>query len=149
MTLKHFALLMLAMGCVSVGEMCLKIGADQIGEISVKSLPELVRIPLIVLKSKWFALGIPLMGVYFYSFLSLLSRADLSFVLPLTSISFITGTLLAKYVLKEEVNVTRWIGTVVIVLGVALVASGEAKTEKSKQQKQQAWQSLPTSLSAQ
>jgi len=129
MNLELFALLMVAMSSVSVGEVLLKMGMDEIGEMSVRSFDDLLRVPLVIFQSRWLLIAIPLMGIHFYAYLTLLSRADLSFVLPLTSVSFVIGALLARYVLNEDVTLTRWVGTLVICLGVYLVASGQARTE--------------------
>jgi uncharacterized membrane protein len=127
-----WGLLLLTVSTVSVGELMLKIGMDEIGEVSVRSMRDLLRVPFIIFASHWLLIAIPLLGIQFYSYLALLSRADLSYVLPLTSMSFIIGTLLARYILHEDVTVARWVGTLVICLGVYLVASGEARTEAVK-----------------
>jgi drug/metabolite transporter (DMT)-like permease len=129
MDLELFALLVIAMSSVSAGEVLLKMGMDEIGEISIRSLDDLLHVPLLIFQSRWLLVAIPLMGVHFYAYLTLLSRADLSFVLPLTSVSFVIGALLARYVLNEDVTLTRWVGTLVICLGVYLVASGQARTD--------------------
>jgi len=130
MNLKTTVVLAIAMVAVSVGEMFLSRGMKELGEVNLRSLGDVGRLLIIVLRNRNVALGVVLLGVYFYSFASMLSWADLSFVLPMTSISFVLGTLLAKYCLNETVTPTRWLGTVIICLGVALVASGEAKTKQ-------------------
>ena len=130
MNLKIFGLLMLSMASVSTGELLLKIGMNHIGEVAVASQGDLLRLPFIILRNKYLMIGVPLMAVYFYSYLTLLSIADLSYILPLTSISFVIGALLAHFVLGEQVNALRWAGTIVICVGVYLVASGEARTQQ-------------------
>jgi drug/metabolite transporter (DMT)-like permease len=53
----------------------------------------------------------------------LLSISDLSFVLPVTAVGYVIATFLGKTVLHEEVTATRWIGTVLIVIGAILTSS--------------------------
>jgi drug/metabolite transporter (DMT)-like permease len=72
----------------------------------------------------WFWAGIPLMALSFYCLLVLLSWEPISFVIPASALSYVVGTLGAKYILREEVSVARWAGVVLVCLGVALVAAG-------------------------
>ena len=70
--------------------------------------------------------GTLLMMLYFGLYMLALKMADFSFVLPLTAVSFLFGAGLAKYFLHENVTPMRWIGTLVIMVGVAIVGWGEA-----------------------
>jgi drug/metabolite transporter (DMT)-like permease len=62
------------------------------------------------------------MACSFFAFLAVLSWADLSFVLPATSLSFVITTLGAKFILKEEISRVRLAGTLLVCLGVALIS---------------------------
>lgn len=62
--------------------------------------------------------------------LSLLSLADLSFVLPVTASGYLISTFLGKLVLHEQVSGARWIGSVLIAAGAALVASTPSLTSE-------------------
>ena len=68
------------------------------------------------------AVGALLLSVWLISQLSLLSRADLSYVMPVTSVSYVLTALMGKFLLHEPVSIKRWIGIGLIVLGVSLVA---------------------------
>ena len=72
----------------------------------------------------WFWVAIPLMALSFYALLVLLSWEPVSFVIPASALSYVVGTLGAKYILKEEVNAARWAGVILVCVGVALVAVG-------------------------
>jgi drug/metabolite transporter (DMT)-like permease len=61
-------------------------------------------------------------GVSFFTFLRLVSTADLSFAVPATAASFVFETILAKYVLKERVQAARWMGACLVACGVALLS---------------------------
>lgn len=67
-------------------------------------------------------LSIVCMTVSFFAFLALLSVADLSFAVPATAASFVVETVLAKYILKENVDRRRWVGALLVAFGVALLA---------------------------
>jgi len=62
------------------------------------------------------------MAVSFFAYLGLLSFTDLSFAVPVTAVTYVVETALAKYVLKERVNWLRWAGAAVVLCGVALVS---------------------------
>jgi drug/metabolite transporter (DMT)-like permease len=60
--------------------------------------------------------------VAFFTFLKLLSIADLSFAVPATASSFVLETVLAKYALKESIGKERWVGALLVACGVALLS---------------------------
>jgi uncharacterized membrane protein len=66
--------------------------------------------------------------VWLISQLSLLSRVDLSYVLPVTSISYVLTALMGKFLLHEPVSTERWIGIGLVILGVSLVARTVPRT---------------------
>jgi uncharacterized membrane protein len=74
------------------------------------------------------SLGIMLLIVWLLSRMALLSWADLSYVLPITSVGYIITTVIARFVLNEQISLTRWSGTLLIVAGTALVGMTNAST---------------------
>ena len=106
------------------------------GEIAVtygmKATGEPARLrPIDVLKflgravcNGWFWLGIPLMALSFYALLLLLSWKPVSYVIPMSALSYVVGTIGAKYILGEDVSGARWIGVLLVCAGVILVAAG-------------------------
>jgi len=70
----------------------------------------------------WVALGASLLIVWLLSHMALLSWADLSYVLPVTSTGYVLAALLGRIFLHEAISNWRWAGIVLIMLGVALVA---------------------------
>jgi len=63
--------------------------------------------------------------------MSLLSAADLSFVLPVTAAGYVVSTFLGRVVLHEQVSPARWAGAVLISAGTALVASTPRLTSEA------------------
>lgn len=72
----------------------------------------------------WVALGVALLIVWQLSRMALLSWADLSYVLPVTSIGYVLVALLGRWLLNEQITSIRWAGIGLIVAGVALVSLG-------------------------
>jgi len=79
-----------------------------------------------VLFQPWVALGVLLLIVWLISRMTLLSWADLSYVLPVTSLGYVLVALLGRWLLDERITSTRWAGILLIVAGVALVGGGSA-----------------------
>jgi len=75
-------------------------------------------------RNGWFWAGVPMMALSFYSLLILLSWEPISLVIPASALSYVVGTLGAKYILSEQVSAARWVGVLLVCAGVALVAAG-------------------------
>src|ERR1700680_612810 len=73
-------------------------------------------------------IGVLLLIVWLISQLSLLSRVDLSYALPATSVSYVLTALMAEFLLHERVSAEHWIGIGLIGLGVSLVARARPRT---------------------
>ena len=76
----------------------------------------------------WIIAGICFLIGFFCTYLSALSWADLTYVLPATAISYIFMALLARIFLHENVTLAHWIGIGLITAGVGFVATGPALT---------------------
>jgi len=105
----------------SAGNVLLTRGMKQVGEINNFQTRHLLQTARRALVNPWLALGVSCMAVSFFLFLTLLSGEDLSFVLPATELAYVMSVLGAKYILKETVSASRWIGTLIICAGVALI----------------------------
>jgi uncharacterized membrane protein len=78
----------------------------------------------------WVAAGVALLILWQMSRMALLSWADLSYVLPVTSIGYVVVALLGKVMLNEQITARRWTGITLIVAGVALVGWGSPQTTR-------------------
>src|SRR6059058_5084614 len=74
----------------------------------------------------WVAAGVVLLILWQLSRMALLSWADLSYVLPVTSIGYVIVALIGKLLLNEAISPQRWAGILLIMAGVALVGAGTA-----------------------
>jgi|SRR5581483_722877 len=80
------------------------------------------------------ALGVLLLITWMLSRMTLLSWADLSYVLPVTSVGYVLVALIGKLLLNEEITLRRWTGILLIMAGVALVGlAGAVQTTASHQ----------------
>ena len=90
---------------------------------------------IVRLVGDWFTnknilVGLLLETIFFIQLQYLLGQRDVSFVWPLTAVSFVMTTLAAKILLHERVDGVRWSGVALIVLGAMLISYGEYKKEK-------------------
>ena len=106
------------------GEMCISRGMKQVGEVHDFRPGALARVAINVVQIKWFWIGIGLMTVSFFALLGLLSVENVSFVVPVTALSYVAGGLGGMLFLGERLNRSRWIGILLVCVGVALVIIG-------------------------
>ena len=112
----------------SLGDVCLKHGMAAYPNITLANWTLLIR----AIFDPHVALGIALLIGFFACYLSALSFADLTYVLPATSVGYIGMAFLARYFLHEHISVTRWLGILLIALGVGFVARGPSLTVDSE-----------------
>jgi uncharacterized membrane protein len=79
-----------------------------------------------VLFQPWVSLGVLLLILWLLSRMALLSWADLSYVLPVTSVGYVLVALAGRVFLNEQITAKRWTGIFLIVAGVALVSGRTA-----------------------
>lgn len=113
----------------TLGDSLLAHGMKQIGAVSLHEIPHL----LLVILNPYVAAGILLLLAFFASYMSALSWADLTYVLPATSISYVLVALIAYFRFHESISPLRWLGIALITAGVGFVAAGPSLTShKSK-----------------
>lgn len=108
------------------GDCSLSRGMKQVGAVSVGHW----QLVFHALGNPWVIGGIILLLGFFASYLSSLSWADLTYVLPASAVGYILIALLAKFFLHEQVSLVRWIGIALIAGGVGFVASGSHVTKR-------------------
>ena len=108
----------------AAGDTMLSHGMKQAGNISIHHLQGVVLAVL----NPWVAVGIVLLLAFFAAYMNALSWADLTYVLPATSLGYVLLALVAKFALHEQVSPMRWIGIALISGGVGFVAGGPALT---------------------
>ena len=101
-----------------IGNYALSRGLHTVGGLMTFSPQPYIR----AFANPWVTVGVIFMLLWLLTRLALLSWADLSYVLPVTSFAYVLSALLGKLLLAERVSLLRWGGIAAITLGVALVA---------------------------
>jgi drug/metabolite transporter (DMT)-like permease len=114
-------IMLIAVVALAVGETLLSKGMKQAGRRGDGWEQQAA----LVVRSGWIWAGLLLMIVHVGLYMLALKNADLSLALPLTAAAYPLAALLARFYLREDVGTARWIGTLVITTGVAIVALGE------------------------
>jgi drug/metabolite transporter (DMT)-like permease len=128
MTFRRYIVLAVVAVTAPLGDFLLSIGMKRTGPVSLSHLSTLfgaIRTPYVIF-------GITLLICFFASYLASLSWADLTYVLPATSVSNILTALLAHFYLHESISLSRWLGILLITLAVGFVAQGPSYTEVEK-----------------
>ena len=108
----------------TVGDSLLARGMKELGSVSLHNLSGL----LLAILNPWVALGILFLLLFFSCYMSALSWADLTYVLPATSLAYVLVALIGHFRLHEVISPTRWLGIALIAAGVGFVAAGPSVT---------------------
>jgi len=109
----------------SMGDAFLARGMRDVGPIDIRHIPQILS----VLANPFVIVGIFFLLAFMYCYMTALSFADLSYVLPATALGYVNMVLLSIFWLHERVSRQRWAGVAFIVIGVGLVAGGPSRTE--------------------
>ena len=126
MSFRQYLILIAVAVFAASGDVCLARGMRDFGAVSLANIGGL----LTALLNPWIIVGILLLICFFASYLTALSWADLTYVLPATAISYAMMALLAQRILHEHVSTRHWIGIALITLGVGVVAAGPVRTTR-------------------
>ncbi len=105
----------------TAGELCVSRAMKSIGEVHDFRPKSILNFVLQSLRLPWMWLGIALMSLGFFSLLAILSFQEVSFVVPVSALSYAAGAFGAKAFLGEHINRNRWIGIAVVCIGVTIV----------------------------
>ena len=103
------------------GELCVTRAMKEIGEVHDFRPRALVRFLLNALTVGWMWVGIAMMALAFFALLAALSFENVSFVVPVTALSYAAGAVGAVLFLRERISMQRWIGVLIVCAGVTVV----------------------------
>ena len=103
------------------GELCVSRAMKAIGEIQDFRPAALVRFVFRAMRVGWMWIGISMMTLAFFSLLAMLSIENVSFVVPVTALSYAAGAVGAMLFLHERISMQRWLGVFIVCVGVTLV----------------------------
>jgi drug/metabolite transporter (DMT)-like permease len=117
-------LYVLIIGAGTAGELCVTRAMKVVGEVSDFRPAALVKVFGRALRVPWMWAGLTLMASAFFSLLAVLSKENVSFVVPVTALNYGAGALGGKFFLNEKVTPRRWAGVLLVCAGVAVVILG-------------------------
>ncbi len=123
---RQYAILGLVAVCAPLGDTFLSRGMTSLPPIALAHPITLIA----AVFTPWIAAGIALLIGFFASYLTALSWADLTFVLPATAFGNVIVAFLSRFWLHEPISIQRWAGIVLITVGVGFVAQGPSLTER-------------------
>ncbi len=103
------------------GELCISRAMKTLGEVHDFRPAALARFVWRAVCAGWVWIGIALMTLAFFSLLAMLSMENVSFVVPVTALSYAAGAIGATLFLHERISRQRWVGVLMICIGVTLV----------------------------
>ncbi|MBC8095960.1 MAG: EamA family transporter [Akkermansiaceae bacterium] len=130
--LKLLLILLIGLIFESAGVVLLKKGMDRIGDMPKVSVSEVVRVVKVGMSSPQILLGVLFEAIFFACLLVLMSKSDISFLWPLTGLSFVFATLAAWKFLGEHISLTRWAGVILIVIGAGFISYSEKASQRAK-----------------
>ena len=129
LTARQYGILALVALSAPLGDTFLSRGMTQMPTVTLDHPLSLIS----AVFTPWIALGIALLIGFFASYLTALSWADLTFVLPATAFGNVIVALLARVWLGEQISIERWAGIALITVGVGFVAQGPSRTERPEE----------------
>ncbi len=126
--MKTYVALALAILTQAVGNVCLSKGMKGLPSPDAIDAHTLLTLFSQALQSPILWVGTALLIVFFILFATVLSWADLTFVLPVISAEVIVNVSFANYFLNEPVSPSRWVGTLLISIGIILVLRSQKKS---------------------
>ena len=111
-----------------LGNLSLSRGMHQVGKVVSASPLDYVR----VFANPWTVAGVCILVVWMIIDLALLSRADLSFVMPVTASAYVLIAIAGRFLLHDNISGVRWAGILVITLGAVLVGETPVRTTKRR-----------------
>jgi uncharacterized membrane protein len=121
---RDFILFFLIVVAGTGGELCVSRAMKVVGEAPSFNPKQMLRVILRALTVPWMWIGIGMMAVAFFALLGALSLYNVSFVVPVTALSYVAGAFGGVTFLRERVTPARWLGVLLVAVGVTLVFFG-------------------------
>jgi drug/metabolite transporter (DMT)-like permease len=125
-TLRKYLVLAVVTLASAFGDTALAVGMKRLGPIPINHPDEL----LAALRTPWVVTGILLLLIWIACYMTALSWADLTFVLPATSLGYVAVAILSRFWLHEQISLSRWLGIGLITAGVGFVTQGPSFTAR-------------------
>ena len=127
MTIGKYLILAVVTLTSAFGDTFLAVGMKRLAPVSLFHPTSLLS----ALTTPWVFFGVVLLLGFFASYLTALSWADLTYVLPATSLAYVGIAFLSKFWLHEQISAARWLGIALITAGVGFVTQGPSVTPRA------------------
>ena len=117
----EFIFLFLIVTAGTGGELCVSHAMKTLGEVHDFRFSALLQFVWRAARVGWMWIGVAFMALAFVSLLAMLSMENVSFVVPVTALSYAAGAIGATLFLREKISKQRWLGVLVVCIGVTLV----------------------------
>ena len=107
--------------CNTVGDVLNPVGMKREPEVEKLGLRSLLAMLALTVRNPLVVGGVAALTVGFLAMMALFSIANVSFAVPATAMSYVLETVLAKYILKEDVGLRRWAAATLVACGVVLL----------------------------
>ncbi len=124
MSLESALLALIVLGGTA-GELCITRAMKLVGEVHDFRPFALLHVFGRAMRVGWMWFGLALMGIGFFAMLAMLSLENVSFVVPVTALTFAAGAYGGSLFLGERITPLRWTGILLVCLGVVLVVQGK------------------------
>jgi drug/metabolite transporter (DMT)-like permease len=115
-------LIIVSVSIAVVAQLVLKLGVEGIGQVNLGNWESIRHFLLAAVSSPQVLLGLALYGLSAVIWLVVLARVNLSYAYPMVATSYVLMLILSRFLLKEDVSLTRWIGVAIICLGVLIMS---------------------------
>lgn len=122
----HYVLFALIVVAGTAGELCVSRAMQIAGAVPSFHPADIYNVIIKALRVSWMWLGVAMMAVAFFALLGALSIYNVSFVVPVTALSYVTGALGGVAFLRERMGSGRWLGILLVSIGVTLVILGKS-----------------------
>ena len=119
--MREFLFLFVIVAAGTGGELCVSRAMKVVGEVHDFRPAALLQFVLRAVRVGWMWIGIGMMTLAFFALLAMLSMENVSFVVPVTALSYAAGALGAMVFLHERISAQRWLGVLIVCIGVTLV----------------------------
>src|ERR1700722_19890873 len=128
--LKILIILFIGLIFESTGIVLLKKGMADVGEVKMSSAREIFRVIKTSVTNVKILGGVFFEALFFVCLLIMMGKSDISFIWPLTGLTFVFSTFAAIWFLHETVSPVRWIGVMLVVIGAVVIGYSEQTKEK-------------------
>ena len=117
-------LIVIASVCDTINQLCLKFSINSLNASLSRDVMKILRFifKLALIPRVWVGLLFSTLSLCIWLFV--LSRTDLNFAFSVDSMHYIFIAFASSLFLKEKVGYKRWMGTILILIGIVMVSLG-------------------------